>query len=380
MSPRNTPLTKRQILDGEALQDVELQPLKSNSDVGNHDGSHDLAVATSMDRQDKKVDVDGDEPGDDKGASEKPGRSVSAMINQPTTACLMYSFCSVSMVLTNKSLASSYNHLIDGDLNLLLVVFQAIVAVVAVEGCKKMKWVEYPPITWQLVKQWAPVNIFFCLMLFTGMASLEHNSVPIVTIFKNVTNIVTFCGDYIFFEAKVETLVILAFAVMLSGAVAAAWHDMSVSWAGVMWMACNCLSTSAYVLYMKFATKHVKIPKFGMVFLNNLLCIGFLLPAATLRGETSIFFRTTDLHTLDYTSKNLFAGLIGFFLNFASLNCVAATGPTTYAIVGAMNKIPVAFLGYILFDNVISQETWAFIAVSMTGGFLYSYAKISSKK
>lgn len=38
----------------------------------------------------------------------------------------------------------SYNHLIDGDLNILLVVVQAVVAILCVEICKYMRWVEYP--------------------------------------------------------------------------------------------------------------------------------------------------------------------------------------------------------------------------------------------
>jgi drug/metabolite transporter (DMT)-like permease len=92
------------------------------------------------------------------------------------------------------------------------------------------------------------------------------------------------------------------------------------------------------------------------------------------------FLNTPTIHTLDYFWKNTFAGFIGFFLNFASLNCVATTGPTTYAIVGSLNKIPTALLGWTLFDAVITPQTWLFIGVSMSGGFLYSYAKVREAK
>jgi GDP-mannose transporter len=167
---------------------------------------------------------------------------------------------------------------------------------------------------------------------------------------------------------------------MLSGAVAAAWNDIYISWTGVFWMALNCISTSGYVLYMKFATKNVQLSKFGMVFYNNVLCVVFLLPVAWTMGQVTLFRITPALHTADYASKNMFAGLVGFFLNFASLNCVSITGPTTYAIIGSLNKIPVAMLGYVMFNDVISSETWFFIVVSMMGGFLYSFAKIQSSR
>jgi GDP-mannose transporter len=266
----------------------------------------------------------------------------------------------------------------EGNLNILLVVFQAVVAVVCVEICRKLQWVHYPPLTLDIVRAWTPVNVFFCLMLFTGMAALETNSVPMVTVFKNVTNILTTAGDCVFFGNKPEGLVIAAFGVMLIGAVAAARNDISATPVGMFWMVANCVTTASYVLYMKFATKNIKLSTFGMVFVNNLLCIAFLLPVAYYMGQVKVYLETDAIHTYDYTAKNAFAGFVGFVLNFASLHCVSVTGPTTYAIVGSLNKIPVAFLGWILFDDVISGKTWIFIAVSMFGGFLYSYAKLDT--
>jgi len=284
------------------------------------------------------------------------------------------------MVLVNKSLASSYNHLISGDLNVLLVVIQAVVAVIAVEFSKKMKWVEYPSFNMATAIQWAPVNIMFCGMLFTGMAALQHNSVPMVTVFKNITNIIVAVGDYYFFGNNVEILVMMAFGTMLGGAVFAARNDAAITGIGLFWMVGNACTTAGYILYMKFATKNVKLSKFGMVFYNNVLCTMFLFPVTLCNGELHRFLKTGAIHTFDYASKNVFAGFVGFFLNFASLNCVSSTGPTTYAIVGSMNRIPIILLGGYVFKATITPQTWFFIAVSICGGFLYSYAKIRSSQ
>lgn len=292
------------------------------------------------------------------------------------TACAMYSSCSVGMVLVNKSLASSYNYLIDGNLNVLLVVFQAVIAVICVSFCKQMKWVEYPSFNSRTALQWCPVNILFCLMLFTGMASLQHNNVPIVTVFKNITNIFTSAGDWYFFGTKISILIMLSFAIMLGGAIAAAEVDIHITFTGLFWMLANCFSTSGYVLYLKFATQTVDLTKFGMVFYNNLLCTLILLPVASAMGQLRLFYNTPKIHTWAYFIKNVLAGFVGFFLNFASLNCVAQTGPTTYAIIGSLNKIPISIFGWLLFDADITPRTWLFIVVSFLGGFLYSYAKI----
>ena len=279
--------------------------------------------------------------------------------------------------MSPESIATRYGHLIEGKgLNFLLVVFQAIIAVIAVEFSKKMKWVEYPSFNLNTAIQWLPVNIFFCGMLFTGMASLQHNSVPMVTIFKTITNIIVALGEFYFFDTKTDYLVLAAFGIMLAGAVAAAKNDVEADFRGLFWMTANCAATAGYVLYMKHATKTIKLSKFGMVFYNNLLCTIILFPVTVCNGELALFLKTKAIHTTGYAMKNSFAGFVGFFLNFASLSCVACTGPSTYAIVGSMNKIPTALLGWILFNAEIKGQTWFFIGVSMCGGFLFSYAKL----
>lgn len=298
------------------------------------------------------------------------------------TSCVIYSASSCSMVLVNKSLASSFNHFLEEgtNLNILLVVFQAVITLLAVIFSKNFGWIEVPKFDKSVATKWAPINICFCLMLFTGMASLQHNSVPMVSIFKNLTNILITIGDYYFFGKSAELLVWLAFGIMLAGAVFAAREDISITFIGMFWMAMNCLSTAGYILYMKHATNTIKLSKFGMIFYNNLLCTFFLFPCTIWNGQLDRFLQTEALHTFDYAWKNVFAGLIGFLLNFASLNCVENTGPTTYAIVGSLTKIPITLLGWYLFKSVITPETWFFIGISMTGGFLYSYAKIKSAK
>ncbi|CAN0534205.1 unnamed protein product [Laminaria digitata] len=45
-------------------------------------------------------------------------------------------------------------------------------------------------------------------------------------------------------------------------------------------MVANCCATAGYVLYMKYATKTIKLPRFGMFFYNNLLTSCLLPPAS----------------------------------------------------------------------------------------------------
>jgi GDP-mannose transporter len=45
-------------------------------------------------------------------------------------------------------------------------------------------------------------------------------------------------------------------------------------------------------------------------------------------------------------------------------------------MIGSLNKVPIAIMGYFIFDNAISEETWKFICISLIGGILYTIATL----
>ena len=87
-----------------------------------------------------------------------------------------------------------------------------------------------------------------------------------------------------------------------------------------------------------------------------------------------------DIMNRNFIVMNVIAGVLGFYLNFASLWCVAETSASTYAIVGSLSKIPVTILGVILFHVPISPRGASFIAMAILGGLIYGYAKLPSHK
>ena len=167
---------------------------------------------------------------------------------------------------------------------------------------------------------------------------------------------------------------------MVVGAVLAASNDITFSFLGYFWMLMNCCCTAGYVLYMKHATKTIQLSKNNMVYYNNLLSVPILFVGALFKGEISTFFENTDLLTISYLNLTLYAGFLGVFLNLATLWCVSNTSATTYAVVGALNKIPLSILGYFLFKTPMTAESAVFISLSMCGGFLYTYGKMQEAK
>lgn len=114
-------------------------------------------------------------------------------------SCCLYSVCSVSMVLTNKVISTTV-----ADKSKLpqysIILFQCLLATIFVEGARFFNIVEYAPFNIKTAVAWLPLNILFICMLCSGFFSLIYVSVPMVTIFKNLTNLVTVWGDYYFFD------------------------------------------------------------------------------------------------------------------------------------------------------------------------------------
>ena len=115
---------------------------------------------------------------------------------------MFYTACSVSMVLSNKAISTSLPEEVREKLpQLSVILFQCLTSVVLVELAKMFKFAEYPSFNLKTARSWLPLNLFFIGMLISGFLSLVYVSVPIVTVFKNLSNLVTVTGDcYIFGE------------------------------------------------------------------------------------------------------------------------------------------------------------------------------------
>jgi GDP-mannose transporter len=109
------------------------------------------------------------------------------------------------------------------------------------------------------------VSVFFVGMIYTGTKSLQFLSVPVYTIFKNLTIIVIALGEVRWFGGKVTSLLLLSFGLMVLSSVVAAWADIQAALngvghtgeaaaaistlnAGYAWMGLNVICTASYVL------------------------------------------------------------------------------------------------------------------------------------
>jgi GDP-mannose transporter len=111
-------------------------------------------------------------------------------------------------------------------------------------------------------------------MIFTGSKALQFLSIPVYTIFKNLTIILIAYGEVLWFGGSAVTgLTLFSFGLMVASSIIAAWADVqhaltsttnastqiSTLNAGYVWMMANCICTAFYSLYMR---KRIKLTNF----------------------------------------------------------------------------------------------------------------------
>lgn len=197
-----------------------------------------------------------------------------------------------------------------------------------------------------------------------------------VTIFKNITNVFILAGDWYWFAQSVTPKVLVSLALTVLGAVAAAGADTRFSATGYAWMAANCAATAGYVLYMRQVTKTTKLSEFGGSLYNNVLAVPLTLVASVMAGEVPDVLRMPQWSLPGFVLALFVSGVVGFFLSICSLWCMKATSASTYAIIGALNKVPLAVIGVVVFADPLTLKLGAYIALGLGAGVFYAMAKV----
>jgi GDP-mannose transporter len=72
----------------------------------------------------------------------------------------------------------------------------------------------------------------------------------------------------------------------------------------------------------------------------------------------------------------LYSGLAAMLISYCSAWCVRVTSPTTYSMVGALNKLPIAISGLIFFSAPITLGSVSAIFLGFISGLVYAWARV----
>ncbi|PGH23207.1 GDP-mannose transporter [Polytolypa hystricis UAMH7299] len=304
---------------------------------------------------------------------------------------LSYCCSSILMTVTNKYVLSGTTF----NLNFFLLAVQSIVCVVAIQSCKTAGIITYRDFNSDEAKKWFPISLLLIGMIYTGTKALQFLSIPVYTIFKNLTIILIAYGEVLWFGGSVTGMVLFSFGLMVMSSVIAAWADIthalsstgatdatakiSTLNSGYVWMLINCFCTASYVLGMRKRIKLTNFKDFDTMFYNNLLSIPILLFSSLFVEDWSsanlnLNFPPDTRNTIILTM--VISGLSSVFISYTSAWCVRVTSSTTYSMVGALNKLPIALSGLMFFGDPVTFPSVSAITVGFVSGIVYALAKV----
>ena len=290
-----------------------------------------------------------------------------------------YCFASAGMVLMNKLVLSSY----DFHAPNALLFYQTTVCLALVLISKGTGMVKTEPLSLKIVKVWFPVNLIFVGMLWSSFISLQLVGVAMVTVLKNLANIITICGDTLFYNRRYNIKVWLSLFLMVVSAVCGSLTDLTFTSKGYVYQLLNCCFTAFYSLHLRSVMDKVKtvttnkssLSEFSMVYYNNLLSLPLMFLLAWYFGEIPGALQEPALGNPWFVCAATFSGVLGFGISFASLWFLSQTTATTYSLVGSLNKIPLAVLGILLFNTPTTISNLASIFLGLAAGVLFVRAK-----
>ncbi|KAG5529057.1 hypothetical protein RHGRI_029653 [Rhododendron griersonianum] len=246
--------------------------------------------------------------------------------NQALLSGFAYCISSCSMILVNKYVLSSY----DFNAGISLMLYQNLVSVVIVSLLSVFGLITTEPLTWRLIKVWFPVNVIFVGMLVTSMFSLKYINVAMVTVLKNVTNVITAVGEMYLFSKHHDNRVWAALFLMIISAVSGGITDLSFHAVGYAWQITNCFLTASYSLTLrrvmdtaKQVTRSGSLSEFSMVLLNNTLSLPLGVILIFIFNEVDYLSRTNDML--------VYCGFVG---QSSMLNNLNTTSKNAYLLVG----------------------------------------------
>ncbi|OIT02269.1 PREDICTED: GDP-mannose transporter GONST2-like [Nicotiana attenuata] len=304
-----------------------------------------------------------------------PGRKSGPLLSG--TAYCLSSCC---MILLNKIVLSSYSF----NAGISLMFYQNLIStlIVCILGCSGAVTVE--KLNWKLIKVWIPVNLIFIGMLVSGMYSLKYINIAMVTILKNVTNILTATGELYIFGKRQNQKVWTAMFLMIISAISGGITDLSFDGTGYAWQSVNCILTAGYSLTLRHVmdrakqfTKSGSLNEVSMVLLNNGISIPFAIGLIFLFDEWNYVINADVIKIPMFWVAATASGLLGLAISFTSMWFLKQTGPTTYSLVGSLNKIPISIAGLLVFKVPLSVPNLFSILFGLLAGVLFARAKMS---
>jgi len=268
---------------------------------------------------------------------------------------IMYSICSASLLLINKMVIAVI------PLHSYVSCAQFLFASVAVVVFKLCGWIELSYFDPDAAKVYMVYVFSFILGLYSNFRALETSNIETVIVFRACTPLCVSVLDYFFLgRALPSKQSVGALLIIMIGALGYVLTDKAFQVGGltaytwvIVWFTSLCFNMT----YGKMILKQVKSDNtWDSVYYTNILSLIPMFFFGTFVAGEFGKYEALEVEEVSRANFLLFLSCVaGLGIGYSGWKCRSLISPTSYTLVGVINKILTVFLSLLLTDD---NATW----------------------
>lgn len=342
------------------------------------------------------------------------------VIHHIIKTAIFYALSSLAVIFVNKVILSEF-----GFPHFLFLAGCQFLATSLILGIiNSLKLIELPTLSRSLIYDVFPISIMFFANVVTGLGSTKALNLPMFTALRRFSIWMTMIGEWTILGKEPTRSTSISVALMLSGAIIAAFDDLTFELHGYLLVLGNNLFTALNGIYLKRATLNGRYGKLGILYYNSLLsgCVVLLIylvdHISTLNsyayssGTTtnSFFSQISSSMTTTSTAENdnefplmmsevstmlreiiqfngwsnpifllfFFLGTaMGSILNYSMFLCTHFNSALTTTVVGCLKNVITTYVGMLMMSGY--SFTWTnFLGLNLSimGSLYYTYVSL----
>lgn len=292
-------------------------------------------------------------------------------------SALLYGIASFMITVVNKSVLTTYGFPSFQVVGLGQITASIVVLFIG----KKLRIVRFPDLEWKTFNKIMPLPVIFMGNLLTGLAGTKQLSLPMFTVLRRFSILMTMIAELFVLGIKPSVGVQFSVYMMILGAVIAAVNDLAFNLLGYVYIMLNNFFTSTNGVYMKKKLEAKELGKYGLVYYNSLFMFFPVFILCLCTGDLQVAYEYKSWGDIFFLSQYLLSCVMGFILSYSVVLCTHYNSALTTTIIGCLKNICVTYLGMLIGgDYIFSWVNFIGLNVSVLGSLVYTYVTFKRKE
>lgn len=187
-------------------------------------------------------------------------------------AALLYGSTSITITFFNKAVFFVWHF----DYPVTISLLQVTLSLLLFVALHAHGTIQLPALSIRVMGMAAPLAIFWCLNVLSGIFTLQYMSIPMFSTLRRLTTLIVLIGEHVLLRKYATRPVWVAVIIMTLGALIAGISDLDFNPVGYMCVTVNNLCTAAYLLLIQVTKRDLQVSNLQLLFLMNLCSLPFL--------------------------------------------------------------------------------------------------------